>query len=237
MRNLKAIYFKEMKSYFNSPMAYIFLVIFAIINGYFFTRTFFLFNQSDMRSLFNIIPLVYLFFIPAITMSLIAREKNLGTMEVISTLPLKDLDFVAGKFLAALSLVLVGLFITLVHFFTLIQVGTNIDYGAVFTGYLGLALAGAVYSSIGTFASSITDNQVVAFIIGIFIVIIFFLMDKMLMFVPVSLTGIIQYLSVDYHLSNISRGVIDSRNLIYFASVVGFFLFMTVRVLEIRKWR
>ena len=237
MRNLKAIYFKEMKSYFNSPMAYIFLVIFAVINGYFFTRTFFLFNQSDMRSLFNIIPLVYLFFIPAITMSLIAREKNLGTMEVMSTLPLKDLDFVAGKFLAALSLVLVGLLITLVHFFTLIQVGTNIDYGAVFTGYLGLALAGAVYSSVGTFASSVTDNQVVAFIIGIFIVIIFFLMDKMLMFVPVSLTGIIQYLSVDYHLSNISRGVIDSRNLIYFASVVGFFLFMTVRVLEIRKWR
>mgnify|MGYP001076958784 FL=1 len=237
MRNLKAIYFKEMRSYFNSPMAYIFLVIFSIINGYFFTQTFFLFNQSDMRSLFNIIPLVYLFFIPAITMSLIAREKNLGTMEVMSTLPLKDLDFVAGKFLAALSLVLVGLLITLVHFFTLIQVGTNIDYGAVFAGYLGLALAGAVYSSVGTFASSITDNQVVAFIIGIFIVIIFFLMDKMLMFVPVSLTGIIQYLSVDYHLSNISRGVIDSRNLIYFASVVGFFLFMTVRVLEIRKWR
>jgi len=237
MRNLKAIYFKEIRSYFNSPMAYIFLVIFTVINGYFFTQTFFLFNQSDMRSLFNIIPLVYLFFIPAITMGLIAREKNLGTMEVMSTLPLKDLDFVAGKFLAALSLVLVGLLITLVHFFTLIQVGTNIDYGAVFTGYLGLALAGAVYSAVGTFASSVTDNQVVAFIIGIFIVIIFFLMDKMLMFVPVSLTGIIQYLSVDYHLSNISRGVIDSRNLIYFASVVSFFLFMTVRVLEIRKWR
>ena len=237
VRNLKAIYFKEMKSYFNSPMAYIFLVVFMVINGYFFTRTFFLLNQSDMRSLFNIIPLVYLFFIPAITMSLIAREKNLGTMEIISTLPLIDLDFVAGKFLAALSLILVGLVISLVHFFTLTQVGTNIDYGAVFTGYLGLVLAGAVYSSVGTFASSVTDNQVVAFIIGIFIVIVFFLMDKMLMFVPVSLTGIIQYLSVDYHLSNISRGVIDSRNLIYFASVVSFFLFMTVRVLEIRKWR
>ena len=118
MRNLKAIYVKEMKSYFNSPMAYIFLVVFAVITGYFFTRTFFLFNQSDMRSLFNIIPLVYLFFIPAITMSLIAREKNLGTMEVMSTLPLKDLDFVAGKFLAALSLVLVGLLVTLVHFIT-----------------------------------------------------------------------------------------------------------------------
>ena len=237
MRNLKAIYMKEMKSYFNSPMAYIFLVIFSVINGYFFTRTFFLFNQSDMRSLFNIIPLVYIFFIPAVTMSLIAREKNLGTMEVISTLPLNDMDFVLGKFLSALSLIVIGLLITLIHFLTLTQVGTNVDYGAVFTGYLGLALAGAVYSSVGTFASSITDNQVVAFIIGIFIVIIFFLMDKMLMFVPISLTGLIQFLSVDYHLSNISRGVIDSRNLIYFSSVVGFFLFMTVRVLEIRRWR
>ena len=236
MRNLKAIYMKEMKSYFNSPMAYIFLVIFAVINGYFFTRTFFLFNQSDMRSLFNIIPLVYIFFILAITMSLIAREKNLGTMEVMSTLPLKDMDFVLGKFLSALSLIVIGLLITLIHFLTLTQVGTNVDYGAVFTGYLGLALAGAVYSSVGTFASSLTDNQVVAFIIGIFIVIIFFLMDKMLMIVPVSLTGLIQFLSVDYHLSNISRGVIDSRNLIYFSSVVGFFLFMTVRVLEIRRW-
>ena len=237
MRNLKAIYMKEMKSYFNSPMAYIFLVIFAVINGYFFTQTFFLFNQSDMRSLFNIIPLVYIFFIPAVTMGLIAREKNLGTMEVISTLPLNDMDFVLGKFLSALSLIVIGLLITLIHFFTLTQVGTNVDYGAVFTGYLGLALAGAVYSSVGTFASSLTDNQVVAFIIGIFIVIIFFLMDKMLMIVPVSLTGLIQFLSVDYHLSNISRGVIDSRNLIYFSSVVGFFLFMTVRVLEIRRWR
>jgi ABC-2 type transport system permease protein len=94
-----------------------------------------------------------------------------------------------------------------------------------------------VYSAVGTFASSLTDNQVVAFIIGIFIVLIFFLMDKMLMFVPAALTGIIQYLSVDYHLSNISRGVIDSRNLIYFASVVGLFLFMTVRMLEIRRWK
>jgi len=237
MRNMKAIYFKEMKSYFNSPMAYIFLVIFAVITGYFFTRTFFLFNQSDMRSLFNIIPLVYLFFIPAITMSLIAREKNLGTMEVMVTLPLRDLDFVVGKFLAALSLVLAGLLISLIHFFTLTQVGTNIDYGAVFTGYLGIALAGAVYTAVGTFASSLTNNQVVAFIIGIFIVLIFFLMDKMLMFVPAALTGIIQYLSVDYHLSNISRGVIDSRNLIYFASIVGLFLFMTVRMLEIRRWK
>jgi len=228
---------RELRSYFNSPMAYIFLVVFAVVNGYFFTNTFFLFDQSNMRALFNIIPLVYLFFIPAVTMSLIAREKNIGTMEVMATLPINDIDFVIGKFLSALSLIIIGLGITLIHFFTLMNVGTNIDYGAVFTGYLGLIMLGAVYAAVGTFASSITDNQVISFIIGVFVVLVFFLMDKMLLFVPGSLSGLIQYLSVDFHLSNISRGVIDSRNIIYFASLVGFFLFMTVRVLEIRKWR
>ena len=235
--NINIIFKKELKSYFNSPMAYIFLVVFAIVTGYFFTNTFFLFNQSNMRALFNIVPLVYLFFIPAITMSLIAREKNIGTMEVISTLPIKDVEFVVGKFLSALSLITLGLAFTLIHFFTLVNVGTNIDYGAVFTGYLGLLMLGSVYASVGIFASSVTDNQVIAFIISVFIVLIFFLMDKMLYFMPVSIAGLIQYISVDYHLSNISRGVIDSRNIIYFASLVGFFLFTTVRVLEIRKWR
>ena len=235
--NINIIFKKELKSYFNSPMAYIFLVVFAIVTGYFFTNTFFLFNQSNMRALFNIVPLVYLFFIPAITMGLIAREKNIGTMEVISTLPIKDVEFVVGKFLSALSLIALGLAFTLIHFFTLVNVGTNIDYGAVFTGYLGLLMLGSVYASVGTFSSSVTDNQVIAFIISVFIVLIFFLMDKMLYFMPVSIAGLIQYISVDYHLSNISRGVIDSRNIIYFASLIGFFLFTTVRILEIRKWR
>ena len=237
MRNWQAVYIKEMKSYFYSPMAYIFLVIFAVINGYFFTRTFFLFNQSDMRSLFNIIPLVYIFFIPAVTMSLIAKEKNLGTMEVMSTLPIKDYEFVLGKYLAALALIIIGLFFTGIHFITLVNFGTNIDYGALFTGYLGLFFAGAVYASIGTFSSSLFDNQVVAFIIGVFIVLMFFLFDKLLIFVPAFMAGIIQYLSVDYHISNMSRGVIDTRNVIYFISVISIFLFATVQVLSSRKWK
>jgi ABC-2 type transport system permease protein len=235
--NINIVFKKELKSYFNSPMAYIFLIVFAIVTGYFFTNTFFLFNQSNMRALFNIVPLVYLFFIQAITMGLIAREKNIGTMEVISTLPITDVEFVVGKFFSALSLIALGLAFTLIHFFTLINVGTNIDYGAVFTGYLGLLMLGSVYASVGTFASSVTDNQVIAFIISVFIVLIFFLMDKMLYFMPVSISGLIQYIIVDYHLSNISRGVIDSRNIIYFTSLIGFFLFITVRVLEVRKWR
>jgi ABC-2 type transport system permease protein len=124
----------------------------------------------------------------------------------------------------------------MIHYITLINVGTNIDHGAVFTGYLGLVLLGGVYTAIGIFASSLTENQVIAFIIGIAIVILFFLMDKLLIFVHPSMAGLVQYLSTEFHLSNISRGVIDTRNLIYFGSVIGFFLFMTTRVIESRKW-
>ncbi len=236
MHSIITIYKKELRSFFTSPMAYIFLVVFALVNGYFFTNTFFLYNQSDMRALFGIVPLVYLFFIPAVSMGLISREKSLGTIEIISTLPVRERDIVLGKYLAGLTLILVALLTTAVHYITLYNVGTTVDHGAVFTGYLGLALLGGVYTSVGVFASSLTENQVIAFIVGIAIVLAFFLMDKLLFFVPASMAGIIQYLSTEFHLSNISRGVIDTRNLIYFGSVIGFFLSMTSRVLESRKW-
>ena len=238
MNNIKHIFKKEVGSYFNSPMAYIFLVIFAIVNSFFFTNIFFKINQSDLRTLFNIIPLVYLFFIPAICMGLIAKEKNTGTMEVLTTLPITDRQLVIGKFLSALFLIFVGLLFTFIQLYTLIQTGTDIDYGAIFTGYLGLLLLGAVYSSIGIFASSVSNDQIVAFIIGVFLVLIFYLMDKTIMlFTPPFMASFIQYLAVDYHLTNISRGVIDSRNIIYFLSVISFFLFMTIRLLESRKWK
>ena len=237
MRNAMAIYSKELRSYFNGPMAYIFLVLFALLNGYFFTNTFFLMGQSDMRVLFGLVPVVYLFFVPAISMGLISREKSLGTMEVVSTLPITDIEFVVGKYLAAVSLILVALLFTFVHLLTLAAVGTNIDYGAVAMGYFGLVLLGAFYAAIGTFASSLSDNQVVSLIVAIVAVIAFYLMDKLLLFVPSAISGIVQYLSVEFHLSNISRGVVDSRNLIYFGSMIWLFLALTIRVLEIRKWR
>ena len=237
MHNTRSIFQREIRGFFNSPMAYIFLVIFSIFNGYFFTSTFFLYNQSDLRSLFSVVPMVYLIFVPAISMGLIARENNIGTMETISTLPLKTYEFVLGKYFAAVMLILLGLLATIIHFITLVKFGTIIDYGALFTGYIGLALVGSMYASIGTFASSITDNQVVAFIIGVFIVLVFFLMGFFLPLVPTNLAGIIQYISVDYHYSNISRGVIDSRNIVNFLSVIGFFLIMTVQSLESRRWK
>ena len=237
MFNIRIIIRREIQSFFNSPMAYIFLVIFAIVSGYFFTNTFFLFGQSDLRVLFDMIPLVYLFFIPAVSMGLIARENNIGTMETISTMPLSTYEFVIGKFLAGFCLIMFGLLATSIHFITLVFVGTNIDYGAIFSGYLGLALMGATFTSIGIYASSVTENQVVAFIIGVFLVLVFYMLDKTLVFAPQSIVGIIQFLAVDYHLSNISRGVIDSRNIIYFLSMIGFFIYLTIQTLEVRRWK
>tara|TARA_B100000073_G_C23742009_1_gene573984 strand:- start:1549 stop:2262 length:714 start_codon:yes stop_codon:yes gene_type:complete len=236
MNNAIVIFKRELKSIFDSPMAYVFLVVFTLLNGWFFTTTFFLYGQSDLRTLFNIVPLVYLFFIPGITMGLISREKGLGTIEIISTLPIEDRDIVIGKYLSAVSLIGIALFSTSLHLITLMRFGNSIDYGAVFTGYLGLLLVGAVYASIGIFSSAVTDNQVISFIIGIAIIFIFWIFDKVLVFMPDMLAGIIQYISVEYHLSNISRGVIDTRNLIYFSSVIGFFLFMTTRLVESRRW-
>lgn len=237
LRHVGIILRKEMGAYFNSTVAYITLVVFLLISGWFFSSSFFLINESDLRGLFNIIPVIYLFFIPAITMGLIAREKSSGTMELLVTLPLEDWEVIVGKYLAAVVLIAVGLLYSLFHFITLSFVGTNIDPGAIFSGYLGLLLAGGVYAAAGIFCSTVTGNQITAFILAFLIVFVFFMMDKVLFFIPGFLAGIVQYISVDYHLSNISRGVIDSRNLIYFGTVIAVFLILAVRVLEMRKWR
>ena len=236
-RHVGLIFRKEMAAYFNSPVAYITLVVFLLIGGWFFSSSFFLINESDLRMLFATIPIIYLFFIPAISMGLIARETSTGTMEQLVTLPLEDWEVVVGKYLAAVALITVGLLFTLVHLFTLVMVATNLDPGAIFAGYLGLVLVGGVYAAAGVFCSALTSNQITAFILSFLIVFVFFMLDKVLLFAPPSLAALLQYLSIDYHLSNISRGVIDSRNLIYFGSAIGLFLMLTVKVLEMRKWR
>ena len=194
-------------------------------------------NQSDMRTLFDIVPIIYIFFIPAITMSLIAREKNSGTLELLTTLPLTDAQIVIGKYLAVMALVGFALLFTMVHFLTLLIVGTQVDIGAMITGYIGLLLVGALYAAVGLFGSAITANQIVAFIVSFLIIFIFFILEKILVFAPGGMTALLQFISIDYHLSNISRGVLDSRNLIFFGSVIAFFLIVSIRILEIRKWR
>lgn len=228
---------KELRSYFNSPAAYIILVIFLVISGWFFTSPLFINKTADLRSLFSIVPIVFIFFIPAITMGLIAKEKVTGTMETLATLPIKDKDIVMGKFWASIGLIAIGLAFTLINLITITILGKNIDFGAIFCGYFGLLLLGAVYSAIGIFTSTLTNNQIVSFIISFFIIAILYIIQYSLVFIPASLVGFFQYISIGYHLSNISRGVIDTRNIIYFLSLIVMFLYLAIYVLKTRKWK
>jgi ABC-2 type transport system permease protein len=212
------------------------ITIFLLISGWFFFSDLFLVNQASMRNLFGIIPFIFMFFVPAVTMRLISEEKRSGTIEVLLTLPVKDYEIILGKFLAGLILICVGVILTLVYTFTLSGLG-NLDFGSVVAGYLGLIFLGATYLSIGVFTSSLTENQIVAFITSFVIIFALFMLDKILMFMPGFLVSFFEYLSVDYHFSNIARGVIDSRDVIYYLSLVFFFLFLAVRALESRKWR
>ncbi|MBN1327066.1 MAG: ABC transporter permease subunit [Candidatus Cloacimonetes bacterium] len=228
---------KELRSYFNSPSAYIILVVFLLICGWFFSSPLFLNNQAELRSLFGIVPIIYLFFVPAISMGLISREKNSGTIELLATFPLQDKEIILGKFWASLGLIVTGLVFTLIHFLTILILGTNIDFGAIFCGYLGLIMLGAVYSAIGIFTSSLTANQIVSFIISFFIIFFLFILEYTLFLLPSSIAGLFQYLSIGYHFSNLSRGVIDTRNLIYFLSLILLFLKLSIINLQTRKWK
>lgn len=227
---------RELKSYFNSPIAYIVITIFLLISGWFFFSSLFIVEQVSLRGLFSIVPFVFMFFAPAVSMRLISEEKRSGTIEVLATLPVKDWEIILGKFLSALILLSVAVLLTLTYALTLSFMG-NLDGGALVGGYLGLILVGATYLSIGVFTSSLTKNQVVAFVVSFVIVFALFVLDKVAVFFPGFLAGFLQYISVDYHFSNIARGVIDSRDIIYYLSVIFFFLILAARSLEGRKWR
>jgi len=227
---------KELRSFFDSHIAYIVITIFLLICGWFFFSDLFLVNQASLRNLFNIIPFIFMFFVPAITMRLISEEKRSGTIEVLVTLPVRDYEIILGKFLASLVLIAVAVLLTSVYVITLSGIA-DFDLGSVVSGYIGLIFLGAAYLSIGIFTSSLTQNQIVAFITSFVIIFALFMLDKVLMFMPTILASFLEYLSVSYHFSNISRGVIDSRDVIYYLSLIFFFLFLAVRALENRKWR
>jgi len=234
-QNIATIFRREIRSYFNSPVAYVVIIVFLAIIGWFFSTNLFLMNIASMRVAFELIPLVFLFFVPAITMRLLAEEQKSGTLELLTTKPIRDTEIVLGKFLAAWVLLAATLLPTLLYVLTVAMLGP-LDWGPVVSGYLGLLLMGAVYIGIGLFASSVTENQIVAFILSFLIVLAFFLMDKVLIFVPEGLTSTMEFLAVDYHFANIARGVIDSRDLVYFGSLLVFSLYLTTVSLERRKW-
>jgi ABC-2 type transport system permease protein len=233
--NVYPIFRRELRSYFNSPVAYVVIIVFLSIIGWFFTSNLFLMNVASMRIVFELVPMIFLFFVPAVTMRLIAEEKKSGTLELLTTKPVRDVEIILGKFLAAWTLLAAALAPTLLYVISVSLLG-SLDLGPVFTGYLGLLLMGGVYIGIGILASSLTENQIIAFIVSFLIVLALFLMDKVLIYIPEAMASTMEFLSIDYHFSNIARGVIDSRNIIYFFSLLGVSLYLATLSLERRKW-
>ena len=233
--SVKYIFLKELRSFFNSAVAYIVIIVYLIILGWFFISNLFLEGQSTLRTVFEMTPFLLLFFAPAMTMRLISEEKKSGTLELLVTKPIKESEIIAGKFLAVWTLYFFTLLPTFIYYITVSFIG-NLDLGAVIGGYVGLMLLGAVFLAVSLFGSSLTENQVVAFIVSFLIVFALFMLDKVLIYLPNSVATTFEYISVDYHFSNIARGVIDSRDIIYYLSAIGFALMMGTVVLEKRRW-
>jgi ABC-2 type transport system permease protein len=227
---------REIRTYFNSPVAYIVVPVFVIITGYLFFTQLFLEKQADMRGFFNIMPLLFMFMIPAITMRLLADEKASGTLELLITMPVRDSEVVIGKFLAAMALLCTAIGLTLVFAITVKSLGP-LDRGPTIGGYLGLVLMGGAYVSIGVMASALTRNSIVSFIVAFAISFALYLLGRLTQFLPQALQKLVAYLSIDGHFENIGRGVIDTRDLIYYFSVMVVCLLIATLSLESRRWK
>jgi len=227
---------RELSSYFNSPVAYIVITVFLVLIGVLFFIPFFTADQTTMRNFFGVVPFLYIFFAPAMTMRLMAEEMRSGTIEVLSTMPVRDGEVITGKFLAALGLLVVALLLTFPYAIAISFLG-NLDWGPVWGGYIGLILLGGAYLAIGLFASSLTQNQIVAFVVAIFISMLFMMLDSFLPFIPYSFGSVIEYFSFSYHFRNISRGVLDSRDILFFLSFTAIGLLFAHWSLQSRRWR
>jgi ABC-2 type transport system permease protein len=238
MKTILVITRRELQSFFDSLIAYILLVVFLGISGFFtwlFGSDIFLVGQASLRSFFSIAYWTLFFFIPALTMRLLSEEKRSGTIELLLTKAITDRQIVIGKFLSTLILIIIALVFTLPYVITVASIG-NIDAGGVICGYLGLILMSAVYISIGLCASSITQNQIVSFLLAMFIGIFFHLIFDLLASSIGGIAGqVFNTLSLRVHFESMSRGVIDSSDLIYFLSLIFLGLFLTEMSLSKRN--
>ena len=231
MRQAFFIFKREFRTYFVSPIAYIVISFFLLVTGWFFFTTFFLYNQASLRNFFSLLPIIFSFVVPAITMRLFSEEFNVGSYETLLTMPVTFLDVVLGKFLASVAFIVAMLIPTLAYPITVGFLG-QLDWGPVAGGYTGAILLGAAFSAIGLLASSMTRNQIIAFITGMAICFCLVLIDKMLFFLPRFSLVFFQYLGADHHFQNISKGIIDSRDILYFLSISFIGLYGTHLVLQ-----
>ncbi|MFZ1948331.1 MAG: ABC transporter permease [bacterium] len=237
MKNTLPVFRREFASYFNSPIAYIYMTVFVGLASWLFFKAFFVLGEASMRNFFALLPWIFLFFVPAVTMRSWAEEKKVGTIEILMTLPLSDAEAVLGKFLASFAFLLLSLALTFVLPIVTGALGSP-DAGQIFGGYLGSVLMGAAYLAIGLFVSSLTENQIVAFIVSVVSVFALFVLgeDFVLFGLPDRLVPVFAYLSLGGHFDSIARGVVDTRDVVYYLSVIGFFLYLNVKSVEARRW-
>lgn len=222
---------RELAAYFASPIAYIVMGLFLIVSGVFFFMTFFLANRAELRDFFSLLPITLSFFIPALTMRMLAEEKRSGSIETLLTLPVTAFDVTLGKFLAAFVSGAAMLVPSLAYVVTCVVFGAP-DAGPIVGGYVGTLFLIAAFSAIGLFATSLTKNQIVAFFIACPICLAFSLLGGFLVFLPAWLVNACSYFSAYSHFVSISRGIIDTRDLLYFVSLTALFLALTVEILK-----
>ncbi|NUN12867.1 MAG: ABC transporter permease subunit [Myxococcales bacterium] len=239
---------REFMSYFSSPIAYIAITVFLVLTGlqFFFgwltidpyasATDYFEANEASLRVLFEGVPLLFVVFLPAITMRLMSDEKRSGTMELLITLPVRDHEVILGKFLAALMFLIVALALTLPYVVTVYMLG-NPDTGPIIGGYFGLLLVGACYCAIGLMTSTWTKNQIVAFLLGVLICAGFYFVDTLIGAAWESTRETLHLISFKYHFQNISRGIIDSRDLVFFLSLIVLAVLLSTYSLQSRKWK
>ncbi len=223
---------REVRAYFTSPIAYIVTGLYLLASGFLFFNTFFLEKRADLRGFFGILPLTLSFFIPALTMRIMAEEKRSGSFETLLTLPVTEFQIVLGKFLASFISGLSMIAPTLFYALTCFLFGKP-DFAPILGGYIGAAFLTAAFSSIGLFASSVTKNQIIAFSLAFSICIVLTLISNFLIFMPPLVVNLMNYISAYSHFESISRGIIDTRDIIYFITLTALFFVLSIRAVKI----
>ena len=254
MNNVLAIAHKEIKAYFASPIAYIVIGFFVLLFGYFYYALLMIFNQQSMqmmgmeggparnvneqmiRPLFLNASVVLLFVLPMITMRTYSEEKRSGTIELLLTSPLTDFQIIMGKFLGAMALYAAMLAVTMVHIGVLFAFGRP-EWIPIATGYLGLLLMGGCFISVGLLISSFTRNQIVAGMITFGVFLLLWVINWVGSFTGPTTQAVLDYLSITTHLDDFTRGIVDTKHLVYYVSFIAFGLFLTARSVDTERWR
>lgn len=236
MNNILAITKRELKAYFYSPIAYVVYALFLMLSGYFFSLILFNSREASLRALSYNFIITLLFFAPLLTMKLFAEERKMGTLEMLMTKPVRDAEVVLGKFFAAFGFYALMLSTTLVYVGILARYGSP-DMGPIWTGYLGLLLVGAAFIALGVFASTLTENQIIAAVITFSFILLFWILGWLSGNLGFGTESIFTELALSTHFDDFVKGVIDWRSFVYYLSFIFFWLFATVKSIEVRKWK